>query len=234
MFDFDTLAHTPSLQSVILFLAAASFSVVPSRILHYTGLAVISSSILLYAVRYNAPSNRLSRLNEHLLTAAEILARARLECTWDYIELGAEETRFLRAKFAASKIQSLLFEARVAPWKIYLQKLRAVIHCLHQCEREVRAVQTATLLIIESENQRKLVRAIKESRKMTNAVAHSPGYFEGERDGANSCAAMKLSRVRTSTRPNFGRTLFHSGYNTISISARGTTSMARNLVDQAT
>ncbi|KAJ7061636.1 hypothetical protein C8F01DRAFT_1286475 [Mycena amicta] len=168
-------ASNTSLQSLMMFFMAAAVSLIPHQVLHYLGLAVVSSSMVLYGVHYNRPSVRLRRLNDYVKTTREILAHARRTCVRDHLELMVEDGRLLQVKLSTSNIQSQVLEARNVPWKVYFQTLGVVIRTIIDCEREVRQIQTATLLIIEAENRRQLRNVIAETREIVNAVAHASG-----------------------------------------------------------
>ncbi|KAJ7173936.1 hypothetical protein C8R43DRAFT_631151 [Mycena crocata] len=173
--DTPTATYTP-VQTMILCLVTAGLSLIPNPFLHYIGLAIIiSSSFIVHAIRHHRPSIHLRRINKAVAVTVQLLARAKLECARDQFELAAEERRLVEVKLAASRIQSLLLGACDAPWKIYLQTMRAVFLSLDNCEREIHKVQTATLLIIEAEHQRKLEHDINESLGILNAVARYPG-----------------------------------------------------------
>jgi hypothetical protein len=77
---------------------------------------------------------------------------------------------------------------RSATWKIYFKNIRAILHTIDQCAKEVREIQTAMLvsvftstfhssglkkipqLVIEEERQRKLTEGIKESQEVLGAI----------------------------------------------------------------
>ncbi|KAJ7474819.1 hypothetical protein FB451DRAFT_1174249 [Mycena latifolia] len=160
-----------TLQSSIVIWA---LSLIPGSIFCYVILALACASLMIYAAHRIRPSTRLERLNNALTTTTEILARAKSECLRDLLDLADKETVLLQVKLSASKIQTRLLEARDASWETYLHKIRAISHSLDRCERQVRELQTSTLLIIESENQRKLAEHINESREIVNMVLRSP------------------------------------------------------------
>ncbi|KAJ7474799.1 hypothetical protein FB451DRAFT_1464874 [Mycena latifolia] len=169
----DNFNASYTLQSSIVIWA---LSLIPSGIFPYVILAMVCASLVIYAAHRIRPSTRLSRLNDALAGATEILARAKSECLHDQLDLVDEEGRLLQVKLSASKIQTHLLEARNASWEIYLPRIRAVCHSLDSCERQVREIQTSTLLIIEAENQRKLAEHINESRGIVNTVLRSPRH----------------------------------------------------------
>ncbi|KAJ7474827.1 hypothetical protein FB451DRAFT_1174259 [Mycena latifolia] len=132
----DNASYT--LQSSIFIWA---LSIIPSSILPYFILALVCASLVIYTVHHMRPSTRLSRLNDALAGATEILARAKSACLRDLLDLAEAEA------------------------------------CLLQCERQVRELQTSTLLIMEAENQRKLAKHINESRQIVNTVVRSPSLI---------------------------------------------------------
>ncbi|KAJ7474846.1 hypothetical protein FB451DRAFT_1246801 [Mycena latifolia] len=165
----DNITYT--LQSSIFIWA---LSLIPSSIFFYVIPALVCTSLVIYAAHRIWPSTRLERLNNALTTTTDILARAKSECLRDQLDLVDGEGRLLQAKLSASKIQTSLLEARDASWEGYLHKIRAISHNLDRCERQVRELQTSTLLIIEAEHQRKLAEHINESRDIMNTVLRSP------------------------------------------------------------
>ncbi|KAJ6600397.1 hypothetical protein DFH09DRAFT_1128201 [Mycena vulgaris] len=175
MADFDTATYT-HFQSPMVVVVAATLPFIPTGILHYIVLAVASLLLVLYGIHYNRPSIRLCRLNDYVKATGEILARAKLECVRNHFELTVEEGRLLQIQLAISKTQSRMLETRKAPWKLYLQTLTVVLRTLANCEHAVRQAQTATLLIIEADHQRKLCEDIAESREIVNGMVHPAGH----------------------------------------------------------
>ncbi|KAJ7474825.1 hypothetical protein FB451DRAFT_1558085 [Mycena latifolia] len=114
-------------------------------IFFYVVLALVCISLIIYAAHRIRPSTRLSRLNDVLAGATEILARAKSECLRDLLDLADKEARLLQVKLSASKIETSLLEARNASWETYLHKTRAISHSLDRCEHQVRELQTSTL-----------------------------------------------------------------------------------------
>ncbi|KAJ7474813.1 hypothetical protein FB451DRAFT_1366858 [Mycena latifolia] len=167
----DNTSYT--LQSSIFIWA---LSLIPGSIFFYVILALVCAALVIYAAHRIRPSTRLSRLNDALAGATEILARAKSDCLRDLLDLADKEARLLQVKLSASKIQTSLLEARDASWETYLHKIRAISHSLDKCERQVRELQTSTLLIIEAENQRKLEEHINENREIVNTVLRSPRH----------------------------------------------------------
>ncbi|KAJ7474790.1 hypothetical protein FB451DRAFT_1174217 [Mycena latifolia] len=157
-----------------------ALSLIPSDIFPYVIPALACASLMIYAAHRIRPSTRLSRLNDALADATEILARAKSECLRDLLDLTDIEACLLQyakqfgVKLSASKIQMSLLKARDASWETYLHKIRAISHSLDRCERQVRELRTSTLLIIEAEHQRKLAEHINESREILNTVLWSP------------------------------------------------------------
>ncbi|KAJ7466013.1 hypothetical protein FB451DRAFT_1178843 [Mycena latifolia] len=162
---------TTQLQLAIVFWALLF---IPSTILRYVALGVLGMSLVIYAVHYKLPSTRLARLIFAITVAADILARAKFECLRNQLDLADEECHLLQARISASKIKSSLLKARDAPWETYLDQIRAIQHSLDKSERQVRELQTATLLIIETEYQRKLAEHMNECREIVNTVLRSP------------------------------------------------------------
>jgi hypothetical protein len=71
-------------------------SLIPSSILPYLALGVMSTYIIIYAMGHNFPSARVDRVNDVIIVVEELLTHARTKCMRDYLALVKAETRFLR------------------------------------------------------------------------------------------------------------------------------------------
>ncbi|KAJ7347787.1 hypothetical protein DFH08DRAFT_1001061 [Mycena albidolilacea] len=140
------------LQSSVLFW---TLSFIPATILPYLALGLLSTSFIIYGLRYSCPAVTLDRL-ENTITAVEdsILIHAKAKCMRDYLALVEAETRFLRTKLAVSRLHSRLLEARsMSGWKNYLRAILTISRALAMLEREVRDIQTSLLVLIEAAQQ---------------------------------------------------------------------------------
>ncbi|KAF7378091.1 hypothetical protein MSAN_00233300 [Mycena sanguinolenta] len=163
MCDTDTLE--PSALSSIL-------SLIPQNIVAYLSLAVPFTLFVGYAMHYNRPSAKMDRVNIALKNAAETLTHAKARCMRDYLALAKTETRFLRTKLTASKLQTRLLEVHDLGWKDYLQNVITISRCLVMLEREVRDMQKTLLVLIEAANRRKLTEDINETQAVLHAVVY--------------------------------------------------------------
>ncbi|KAJ7474804.1 hypothetical protein FB451DRAFT_1558066 [Mycena latifolia] len=82
-----------ALQSSIFIWA---LSLIPGSIFFYVILALVCASLVIYADHRIRPSTRLSRLNDALAGATEILARAKSDCLRDLLDLADKEARLLQ------------------------------------------------------------------------------------------------------------------------------------------
>ncbi|KAJ7793051.1 hypothetical protein B0H14DRAFT_3159825 [Mycena olivaceomarginata] len=152
------------LQSSALFL---TLSLIPSSILLYLAVGLLSASLIIYALNHNCPSAKLNRLNNAITVVEGILTRAKAKCMHNYLALAETETRFLRTKLAVSKLHSRLLETRkMRGWKDYLHNMIAILGGLAMLECEV---------FIEVAHQRKLMQDIHESQEITDGAVH-PQY----------------------------------------------------------
>ncbi|KAJ7872228.1 hypothetical protein B0H13DRAFT_2669469 [Mycena leptocephala] len=136
----------------------------------------ISISIILGALalvpsitsRY-APAQKFAKLEDAIKALEEILERAKAASnyTWNHMEMIDAGCRLLQAKLSASTIQSQLLEMHSATWKTYFKSIRAILQIINQCVKEVKEIQTAMLLIIEEERQRKLTEESKRRKRLS-------------------------------------------------------------------
>ncbi|KAJ7793066.1 hypothetical protein B0H14DRAFT_2928340 [Mycena olivaceomarginata] len=152
-----------------------TLSLIPSSILPYLALGVMSASIVTYALGHNLPSARLDRLGDVFTVVEELLNNAK-KCMRDYVALAETETRFLRTKLAVSKLHSCLLEMRnMRGWKNYLHNMITILRGLAMLECEVQDIRTSLLVLIEAAHQRKLTQDIHESQEIVDGAVH-PQY----------------------------------------------------------
>ncbi|KAJ7903868.1 hypothetical protein B0H13DRAFT_2663578 [Mycena leptocephala] len=153
-----------------------TLALIPDITLRYVCFALASASFILYASRSWGPAQKFNRLGDAIKTLEEILERTKAASNYarNHVEVIDGGIRLLQVKLSASKIQSHLLEIRSATWKTYFRSIRAILRSVDQCAKEIREIQTAMLLIIEAERQRKLTEGIKESQEVLGAVVGSP------------------------------------------------------------
>ncbi|KAJ6480297.1 hypothetical protein C8R45DRAFT_1155276 [Mycena sanguinolenta] len=134
-------------------------SLMPGNTLPYLTLGVASTSFL-------------ARVTTELNTGEKTLAHAKATCMRNYLALTETETRFLRTKLTASKLQTRLLEVHDLGWKDYLHNIIAISRCLVILERDVRDIQKSLLVLIEATHRRKLAEDINK----TQAVLHGAMY----------------------------------------------------------
>ncbi|KAJ7457101.1 hypothetical protein FB451DRAFT_1275930 [Mycena latifolia] len=152
----------------------STLSLVAGNTSRYIGLGLASASLGVYAAHHQSPSQKLARLEDALMATEEILEHAKLDCARNRVELMESETQLLQAKLAVSKIQSQMLEARDTTWNEYFQNIIGIWKSIKKCEKDIKQIQTSTLLTIEAERQRRLSEGIKESREILDAVVRSP------------------------------------------------------------
>ncbi|KAJ7347849.1 hypothetical protein DFH08DRAFT_808626 [Mycena albidolilacea] len=153
-----------------------TLSLVPSSILFYLAVGLLSVSLTVYALNHNCPSAKLDRLNNTIAVVEGILTQAKPKCMHNYLALAETETRLLRTKLAVSKLHSRLLETRkMRGWKDYLHNMIAILRGLAIFECEVRDIQMSLLVLIEVAHQRKLTQDIHEIQEIVDGAVH-PQY----------------------------------------------------------
>ncbi|KAJ7153410.1 hypothetical protein C8R43DRAFT_1126704 [Mycena crocata] len=161
---------------------------VPVTIAPYISLGLTCASLIIYAVHSRCPVKTLSRLEDAIKTTEEIMERAKVECMRNHVELMDGASRLFRAKLSASKMQTRMFEARKKTGKKYLQEIRGIMQHIDKYTKEVREIQTATLLTMEVERQRQLSENVDKSRDALDAIlspTHHAHLFRRFAAGAN-------------------------------------------------
>ncbi|KAJ7792098.1 hypothetical protein B0H14DRAFT_2624306 [Mycena olivaceomarginata] len=120
------------------------------------------------------PSHKLGRVEHAIEACQETLKHAKSNCARNHVELTDGARRLLEAKMSASKIRSRLLQTySVTTWEElveYLQNLCNIMQKINQCAKDVKEIQTSTLLTIEAERQREFFEGIKELREIHNTV----------------------------------------------------------------
>ncbi|KAJ7893980.1 hypothetical protein B0H13DRAFT_2339470 [Mycena leptocephala] len=145
-------------------------ALVPGTISRYVCLALACAIFIFFVARQQGPAQKLTRLEDAIEALEEILEHAKAASSYarnhmEVIDAGV--------KLSASKIQSDLLEIRSATWKTYFKNIRAILRSVDQCAKEVKEIQTAMLLIVEEERQRKLTKGIKESQEVLGTVTRT-------------------------------------------------------------
>jgi hypothetical protein len=73
-----------------------TLALIPSNILPYLAVGVMSGSVMIYALGHNFPSARLNRIDDVITILEELLTHAKAKCMRNYLGLAETETRFLR------------------------------------------------------------------------------------------------------------------------------------------
>jgi hypothetical protein len=81
------------LQSSVLFW---TLSLIPVTVFPYLALGLLSTSFIIYGLRYSCPIVTLDRLDNTITAVEEISTHAKAKCMRDYLALVEAETRFLR------------------------------------------------------------------------------------------------------------------------------------------
>ncbi|KAJ7799797.1 hypothetical protein B0H14DRAFT_3156332 [Mycena olivaceomarginata] len=140
----------------------------------YIALGLGSTTLIIYAANRQRPTRKLGRVERKIQACEETLKHAKSNCTRNHVELTDGTRRLLEAKLSASKIRSRLLETHsVTTWEElveYLQNLHEIVQKIKQCAKDVKEIQTSTLLTIEAERQRQFFEGIKELREIHDTV----------------------------------------------------------------
>ncbi|KAJ7896919.1 hypothetical protein B0H13DRAFT_2338018 [Mycena leptocephala] len=160
-----------------------TLALVPGTISRYVCLALASASVFL-AARHQSSAQRFTKLEDAIKDLEDILERAKTASSYarNHLEVIDVGCRLLQVKLSASKIQSDLLDMRNATWKAYFKSIRAILRTIDQCAKEAKEIQTAMLLIIEEERQRKLTEGIKESQEVLGVVVLRHAYRRSDSD----------------------------------------------------
>ncbi|KAJ7727705.1 hypothetical protein B0H14DRAFT_3618758 [Mycena olivaceomarginata] len=167
-----------ALSSSIIF---GSLSLLPGN--RYILWALVSAGLIIYTANRQRPSHKLGRLKHAIEGCEETLKHAKSNCARNHVELTDGARRLLEARLSASKVQSRLLETHsVTTWEElveYLQNLRDIMQKINQCAKDVKEIQTSTLLTIEAERQREFFEGIKELREIHDtAISASARYTQ--------------------------------------------------------
>ncbi|KAJ7704044.1 hypothetical protein B0H17DRAFT_1193961 [Mycena rosella] len=151
-----------------------ALSLVPGNTSPYITIGLASVLLAVYAVHHYGPTQRLARLEDAIMATETILEGAKLDCARDHMTLVGRGRRLLEAKLSASNIQTKILQVRDGTWEEYFQAIKEIMEMITECAKDVKAIQTSTLVTIEAERQRRLSEGIKESHEVFNAVVRSP------------------------------------------------------------
>ncbi|KAJ7159269.1 hypothetical protein C8R43DRAFT_1124480 [Mycena crocata] len=143
---------------------------IPATLAPYISIGLTSAYLIIYAVHSLCPVKMLRRLENAIKTTEEDMGRAKVECMREHVELMDGARRLFEVKLSASKIQTKMFEARKQTGKKYVQEIRGIMQDIYKCAKDVKDIQTATLLTIEAERQRQLSENVKKSREAIDAI----------------------------------------------------------------
>ncbi|KAJ7704093.1 hypothetical protein B0H17DRAFT_1194002 [Mycena rosella] len=155
-------------------LILGALSLAPGNTSPYITLGLASVLLAVYLVHHYGPMQRLARVEDVIAATEEILAGAKLDCARDHMTLMERGRRLLEAKLSASNIQTKILQARDKTWEEYFQAIKEIMEEVSKCAKDVKRIQTSTLLTIEAEHRRKLSEGIKDSQEIFNAVVRSP------------------------------------------------------------
>ncbi|KAJ7366183.1 hypothetical protein DFH08DRAFT_948233 [Mycena albidolilacea] len=153
---------------------------------HYITLGLLSAALIIYNVHWQRPSHKLGRVERAIDACEETLKYAKSNCTRNHLELTDATRRLLEAKLSASKIETRLLETHsVTTWEElveYLQNLRDIVQKTNQCAKDVKKIQTSTLvgiafqLTIEAERQRGFFEGVKQLREIHDTVISASAH----------------------------------------------------------
>ncbi|KAF8206004.1 hypothetical protein K438DRAFT_1931788 [Mycena galopus ATCC 62051] len=140
---------------------------IPTKILPYLSLGLVSAAFIVYALHYYCPSARLNRLHNTITTVDELLDHAKATCRRDFLALAELDTRFLRLHTRLLEVQN------VPDFRYYVQPMMDVSRSLPKLCRELQDVYMLLRVLIEAERQQKLTEDIKEGQESIDGVLRS-------------------------------------------------------------
>ncbi|KAJ7366202.1 hypothetical protein DFH08DRAFT_1002872 [Mycena albidolilacea] len=140
----------------------------------YIPLGLIPAALIVYTVHRQRPSHKLARVERAIEACEETFKYAKSNCARNHLELTDATRRLLEAKLSASNIQTRLLKTYSITTREelleYLQNLHEIVQNINQCAKDVKKIQTSTLLTIEAERQREFFEGIKELREIHDTV----------------------------------------------------------------
>ncbi|KAJ7848003.1 hypothetical protein B0H14DRAFT_2768532 [Mycena olivaceomarginata] len=134
---------------------------------HYILLALASALVVANIANAQRPTQKLERTKHAINACKELLEGAKLICPRDHNSTGL--------RLSASRIQVRLLEKHpdFTTWKgcvEYVNGMCDIWKKMHQCAKNVREIETSTLLTIEAENQRKSGENIRDCDEICDAL----------------------------------------------------------------
>ncbi|KAJ7799823.1 hypothetical protein B0H14DRAFT_2616766 [Mycena olivaceomarginata] len=146
----------------------------------YIALGFVSAASIVYAANHQHPTCKLGRVEHKIQACEETLKHTKLNCMRNHLDLMDGTCRLLDVETWEKLLE-------------YLQSLRDIMQKINQCAKDVKKIQTSTLLTIEAECQRQLFEGIKEVCEIRETIICSSACL------TTTHAATRRSVIRNSS-----------------------------------
>ncbi|KAJ7848027.1 hypothetical protein B0H14DRAFT_2768587 [Mycena olivaceomarginata] len=127
----------------------------------YILLALASALVVVNIANAQRPTQKLERTKHAINACKELLEGTKLTCARDHVELTERARRLSEVAVSASRIQGCVK---------YVKGMCDIWKKIQQCAKDVREIETSTLLTIEAENQRKSGENIRDCNEICDAL----------------------------------------------------------------
>ncbi|KAJ7628658.1 hypothetical protein FB45DRAFT_918898 [Roridomyces roridus] len=163
--------------STFIIATVVSLNSVGSDVVRYFALLVVFGFLARHCLAPIFPGTRIRALLRKLEETEEALGLplyAALKDRHPHFVLQVE-LDLIAAKLLASHLQSDLLHAKRVPWKRYLPFLRGISLKAARCQLEVKELQIAIVLALESERQRRYNETIRDKRAVISSLVPLQG-----------------------------------------------------------
>ncbi|KAJ7848034.1 hypothetical protein B0H14DRAFT_2583257 [Mycena olivaceomarginata] len=141
----------------------------------YILLVLVPALVVVNVANAQRPTQKLDRVKHAIDGCKERLEGAKLTCARNHVELTDRTRRLSEVAVLASIIQVRLLEKHpdFTTWKGYVKYVKDMHDMwkkIHQCAKDVREIETSTLLTIEAENQRQSGENIRDCDEICDAL----------------------------------------------------------------
>ncbi|KAJ7848015.1 hypothetical protein B0H14DRAFT_3673998 [Mycena olivaceomarginata] len=141
----------------------------------YILLALASASVVVNIANAQLPTQKLERTKQAINACKELVEGIKLTCPRDHVELTERSGRLSEVEESASRIRVRLLEKSLdfTTWKgcvEYVKDMHDIRKKIHQCAKDVKEIETSTLVTIEAEIQRKSGENIRDCDEICDAL----------------------------------------------------------------
>ncbi|KAJ7307679.1 hypothetical protein DFH08DRAFT_824205 [Mycena albidolilacea] len=171
--NYSELERMCDAASIFASMVLAALSVLPGN--QYILFALLPVWLLAHIANGQRPTQKVDGVNHAIDACKELLEGAKLACTRDHVELTDRARRLSEVTVSASRIRVQLMEKHhdFTTWKgcvEYVKGMCDIWKKIHQCAKDVREIETSTLLTIEAENQRQSGANIRDCDEICDAL----------------------------------------------------------------